>query len=613
MALGRSDLGAACLAVFRPELGRTPVLLQSAVSPGWRRRLEPWQAARAAGQDSLESLEQELVATARPVIAHRTELGELKGTVGGDETLALALCPLLDGHGEVSAWLQLEFEHHLLPSTARLVALARAWRAQLEDDLIRPSAGSTGEVAARERGGWTLETRAPDRDPRARFFHAFADRLAMKTARRRWWGFVFDGARPAWMASGGGALNDGRERPGGAHVLSRVHRCGVSIQFHEPDRDLSLHVAAGSGMAVPFVISGRVAGCFVVESERRSDFRAEDAQRTAQLAEEWGARLQVARFRAWHAERFDSDLYFDVEGSGFGRSALDFARAGRVTDPVVLSGAPGCGKEVLARWLHFERSEGDGVLEVLRGEATPDDELECSLRELRAESSASGDGRPRTLVIKELSAFGPRAQKALAHLLEASPPNLRVLVTLPQPLEEAAASGQLLRALAHRLCRLELFVPPLAERRGEIPGLLALWSERFAAEFGVLAPTWQDAALGLLWRQPWPGNLRELESLVYKLVLLHPGEAVGCEQVRRLAKRFKLQLLKKLPSRYPRVEDMLTALRLTRKQSGNINKTRAALYLGWDPDTLVARLRDAGLDPANPWGPRVDECREHSA
>ena len=54
---------------------------------------------------------------------------------------------------------------------------------------------------------------------------------------------------------------------------------------------------------------------------------------------------------------------------------------------------------------------------------------------------------------------------------------------------------------------------------------------------------------------------------------------------------------KRLPSRRPGREDVVSALESTRLESGRINKTRAAQYLGWDPDTLVARMQDLGIAP----------------
>ncbi|MFT5286516.1 MAG: hypothetical protein ACI8TQ_002685 [Planctomycetota bacterium] len=608
-ALGRAALGAAFFAVLRPVPGRLPVIVRSEVAPGWRRRFDPWVNSRDEVSSCLERLEQEVVATASVLVVHREVKSDLRGLLGGGDTRALVLCPLLDEFGEVRAWLHLEFEHHLVPSVKRLGALGKAWQSELESEL--PAL----QVARREEPGtgtWRPCAIPPNDDPRTQFFEQFAGELGMKTARRGWWGFVMDEGSPTLIASGGGSLLDYAERPGGGRSLSRVQRCGVPIRFDDADDALSLHASSVSGVVFPISISGRAVGLFAVESERRRDFRDEDVERFAQRADSNAAGLQSSRFRSWHNDRFGTDLYFDMGGDGFGRQALDMALAGRVNEPIVLSGPAGSGKEVFARWLHFERADGAGEFEVLRAGAMPEEELEQTLMDACANDAHSARDSSieptsstncetiKTLLIKDVLSLSIMSQRILLSLLENSVDGLRIIVTMNESVAEATASGNLSSAVGSRLCRLELFVPTLSDRRGEIPGIIEFATRRFAKEFGVPTPLWTDAAMALLWRQPWLGNIRELESLIYKLVLLHPSERLDVEHVRAVARRFKLKLLKRLPSRHPRLTDLLTALRVTRKQSGNPNKTRAALYMGWDPDTLLLRLREAGIDPQNP-------------
>jgi len=146
---------------------------------------------------------------------------------------------------------------------------------------------------------------------------------------------------------------------------------------------------------------------------------------------------------------------------------------------------------------------------------------------------------------------------------------------------------------------LELYVPALMDRRDEIPALVTLLCERIARREGAPEPRWSDAALALLWRQPWPGNVRELETFLTRVVLAGPdgstrsGEAeLQAEDLLALAARARRPLRRRLPSRRPRPEDLAAALETTAHKNGSWNKTRAALYLGWDPDTLAVRLAD---------------------
>jgi DNA-binding NtrC family response regulator len=214
--------------------------------------------------------------------------------------------------------------------------------------------------------------------------------------------------------------------------------------------------------------------------------------------------------------------------------------------------------------------------------------------------------RGGTLVLDDVDRLSPAWQEELLRALEgverahepAPDPRLpaRIVATTCDGLAAGKQAGRLRADLAARLDRLTLIVPPLRERREEIPALVVAMAARFAAEEDCAPPRFTDETHALLWRQPWDENLRGLENVVYKLVLLHGGEEVRPEHVSALRRRFGLELVRKLPSRHPDRRDMLAALRVTRFPGGRMNKTRAALYLGWDPDTLVARMATERID-----------------
>ena len=126
----------------------------------------------------------------------------------------------------------------------------------------------------------------------------------------------------------------------------------------------------------------------------------------------------------------------------------------------------------------------------------------------------------------------------------------------------------------------------------EIPGLVACLAERFASETDALPVAFADGALALLFRQRWPGNVTELASFVRRCAVEAPGRTLDARELAELARRARWRFLERLPSRRPRAEDVLAALRLTRRAGGALNRTRAAFFLGWDRDTLALRLRE---------------------
>ncbi len=138
-------------------------------------------------------------------------------------------------------------------------------------------------------------------------------------------------------------------------------------------------------------------------------------------------------------------------------------------------------------------------------------------------------------------------------------------------------------------------LPTLSNRRNE----LAEWIHRIAAQrdSGV---EWQDAAVAAMWRQPWQGQEKQLASVVLHLIQAATGP-ISRRHVEAALSERGIEVVMRLESRRPLASDVSSALFVTRSKSGRTNKSRASMYLGWDPDTLVARMGDLDwLDGAIP-------------
>jgi sigma-54-interacting transcriptional regulator len=606
----RVELGAAFVGVFALHAGgeAEPVALEA--SPGLRSRLPVWLEERDGACTLPSEPEHQLVVTAGPCVQHRSEAQLLRGVLDAEAVRSLALQPILDARGEVAGWLRIECEHHLLPSSARLAQLAAAWNGPVEQrlaarmvELVR-SKGPPGSPRSRGASERAIPQAPDEHTPQAQVFRELVEELGLKTAQRSWWGYdVLDGELRL-VAKGGQALQAEAElqgeAKGGGKALERALSSGGVVHFSEPDPGLAIQAGAASGLVLPLRSRERLTGLWAVESSRRRDFVQLDLERLAERVGAFGTRLRAAQFRAWHRARFGFDVH--AQEGGPDGPAGDRVAAGRSRSPVVISGPAGCGKQILARWLHFESDRRSAALRVIACGSESADSLE------RALETEEG-----TVVLVEVARLEESQQARLLRWLdeeeaESANPALRssrprLLLTSRAPMAQAAQDGLLRRGLAERLQRLELHLAPLARRREEIPFLLERMRRRFAREEGVRAPSFSDEAVALLWRQSWEGNLRQLENLVYKLVLILPGRCVGPELIEALAERFQLELVRRLPSRHPEPEAIRAALRTTCNQRGSLNKTRAALYLGWDPDTLVSRMQELSI----PDSPRQEQ------
>lgn len=568
----RAAFGAQLVAVVRLDADGAADLVACDATAGLRARAERWfedreDAARRAGTP-----EHRVVREARAVAWHRAAGADaLEHSLGANDSRAALVQPLRGDGGECCGWLRLEFSHHLVPERARVEALAAAWRAEL---LRR-----RGRWEPRARDAWTAR-RVDDPELRAGF-EGLARDLAIKTARRAWWGMVVGEGEPRLVASGGEGLGDPSDAPGGARMVARALACGGPVRGEDPDPGAYVHAQSAAGVVVCAALSGARVGVVVVESERRRDFSPEDAERFAEVARRWSLPLRLAEFRAHHRARHDVAPRFVVDTPGFRAFHAALVQAERGPAPLALVGPAGAGKRVVARWSWFEARAGEAP------------RAELSAREW-IDRGASDDAYVRG--VAELDVV---EQRRVLEAIE-SGDGPRLAFGLREEPHCSARDGRLIPELAAWLVRARLRVPAFAERRGEVVALAVQRAEDVAAAAKVAPPRFTDDARAFLWRQAWAGNWRELDARLARLsrrgaaeldadALAAEWRSTGDEPVARV------------PSRDPDPALLRDALLATATAGGRANKRRAAAHLGWDPDTLAARLADAGLagpDPA---------------
>ena len=208
--------------------------------------------------------------------------------------------------------------------------------------------------------------------------------------------------------------------------------------------------------------------------------------------------------------------------------------------PVLMTGESGVGKEVLARYMHSHSSRHDKPFVKVNCAALPNDLLESELfgYERGAFTGALNDKPGKfeladkgTLLLDEIGEMTPHLQAKLLHVLQDSEytrlgakrtirVDARVLASTNINLEENVASGKFREDLYFRLNVIRIDIPPLRERREDIPVLcnyfLCRYRDRYKSPVEEITPSLMDSFL----RYEWPGNVRQLENAVKRYLIL---------------------------------------------------------------------------------------------
>ncbi|WP_373517576.1 sigma-54-dependent transcriptional regulator [Pricia sp.] len=223
---------------------------------------------------------------------------------------------------------------------------------------------------------------------------------------------------------------------------------------------------------------------------------------------------------------------------------------------VLITGANGTGKELVAHWIHQKSGRSGGPFIEVNCAAIPSELIESELfghvkgaftsavRDRAGKFEAANKG---TIFLDEIGDMSLSAQAKVLRALQESKisrvgtdkdikVDVRVVAATNKNLKKEIEEGRFREDLYHRLAVILMQVPALNQRRDDIPILIDHFSKKITSEQGVIPKTFSEKAVNLLKSYDWTGNIRELRNVVERLIILG-GKEVSEEDVRLFASK----------------------------------------------------------------------------
>ena len=256
----------------------------------------------------------------------------------------------------------------------------------------------------------------------------------------------------------------------------------------------------------------------------------------------------------------ENRLSFDelVANAASTRASIALARrAARSDIPILIEGESGTGKEVFARAIHGSSDRAGNPFVAVNCGALPAQLVESILfghekgsftgataRRTGKFQEASGG----TLFLDEVGELPPEAQVKLLRALQsgevdpvgATQPvkvDIRLISATNRELSSMIAEGTFREDLFYRLSVFPLRLPPLRERREDLPGLARMFLKRFSAAEGVPVEGFTQGAMEAILRSPWPGNVRQLENTIHRAVVMADGSLIQPQDLHGIAEQ----------------------------------------------------------------------------
>jgi two-component system nitrogen regulation response regulator NtrX len=283
---------------------------------------------------------------------------------------------------------------------------------------------------------------------------------------------------------------------------------------------------------------------------------------------------------------------------------------------VLIYGESGTGKELVARSLHAASLRNKAFFVEVNCAAIPEELIESEIfghvkgsftgaSEDKIGKFAKADGG--TLFLDEVGDMSLRTQSKVLRVLEEQRfervgsnqtlhVDVRVIAATNKNLEQEIARGAFRQDLFYRLNVIPFFVPPLRDRKEDIPVLARYFLAEFSAEYGKKTRELTDGAMEILLRYPWPGNVRELRNLVERLVIVCPQARI---EPHHLPPELFRGVAESPQQPYSTLHEARSAYErefiLRKLQEHRWNMTQTASALGLERSHLYRKMKSLGI------------------
>lgn len=310
-----------------------------------------------------------------------------------------------------------------------------------------------------------------------------------------------------------------------------------------------------------------------------------------------------------------------IGGNSGLRNVMEMVRqVAPLSNTVLLMGETGTGKEVIANAIHFDSPRKDGPFIKVNCGAIPESLIDSELfgHEKGAFTGAVSEKRGRferanggTIFLDEIGELPPPAQVRLLRVLQQReiervggdktiPVDVRVIAATHRNLESMVSENRFREDLWFRLNVFPIIIPPLRQRRDDVPALTRHFVEQKSMELGIaVPPAIAPGALERLMNFSWPGNVRELENLVERELIRHRGGQLRFDSLLPSERGSEMQSIATIIDGGPLNLEEAMSLQISKVLKMTKGKIHgpggAAELLGINPNTLRGRMSKLGI------------------